>query len=472
MPTYHTDPQVLERYRPLIDDWGAFCEALGRPLPTVLWANPLRIAAPGLRALLEAEGLRPEPLHWCGEAFRLPPDTPVGTQWWYMAGLAHSQEEVSMLPVHLLAPRPGERVLDLCAAPGGKTAQIAVALGNRGTVVANDISVARTKPLRATLERLGLVNVSTTTEDGANYPAQAGPFDRVLVDAPCSGEGTWRRRAGLRGQTGRAVSLERSRVQRALLRKAVQLCRVGGRIVYSTCTFAPEENELVVNSILNELGEAVDVIDVATPEFAASPGITRWDGERLQPALARTLRLWPHHNDTGGFFVAVLERRGDDRQPRPDIHGPERSQDTTWWPALRDRFGLPETLWNELIACRQNGRGLHVVHRAHQPPPRPAPSASGLFFFRTNVQLPKLTTAGAMLLGGYATRNVIELNAAHTAAYLARDTVWLTASAITTCTGGGFVLVRHQGMTLGVGHLNRGTGRLRSLFPKHWNGRR
>ncbi len=133
----------------------------------MLWTNTLRVTPGHLGGIFPGEGLAADRLSWEPSTFRLPAYVRMGDRWWYLGGLAHCQKEASLLPVRLLDPQPGEGVLDVCAAPGGKTAQIAVALGGRGTVLANDISHGRSRALRATIERLGLANVSTTMHDGA-----------------------------------------------------------------------------------------------------------------------------------------------------------------------------------------------------------------------------------------------------------------------------------------------------------------
>ena len=456
--------EALVRYRPLIDDWDAFVAALNRPLPRCLWANPLRLAAGTLAAVLRSEGLDPEPVPWYPGAFRLPPDTPVGGQWWYFAGLAHCQEEASLLPVRLLDPRPGERILDLCAAPGGKTAQIAVALEGRGTVVANDVLVGRIRPLRANLERLGLLNVSLTVWDGASYPNAAGTFDRILVDAPCSCEGTLRRHGPLE-HYGPEVSTRYARLQQALLRRAVALCRPGGRIVYSTCTFAPEENEAVVDAVLRHFGSAVRVVPARIPDLRTAPGITEWRGQRFDPQVELSLHLWPHHNDTGGFFAAVLEKAEDAEAPRAEaaavaaIEAPELRR----W--LLNHHGLPPDCLAQWLPWRRSSRGIHLVRRDHRPPVRPQPEVMGLEILKTATRPPKVTTAGALLLAPLATRQVIDLETGQLEAYLRRRTFPLNGEQGKDCRSG-FVMVRYRGFGLGSGWFDAGSGTLQSLFPK------
>lgn len=243
---------VVTRYGTLSGDASSFEAALATPLPVTLWANRLRISGDRLAALLEADGLAVHKIPWQDGAFRLAADARPGLSWLYKAGLFQIQEEAAMLPVKLLDPKPGERVLDLCAAPGNKTAQIALALGNRGTVIANDVHSGRHAGLHVTIARLGLQNITTTAYDGASYPYEAGSFDKVLVDVPCSGEGTIRKGYGAHQPVSDDFRRKLCGLQRALLRRAIDLCRPGGWIVYATCTFAPEENEAVVDQVMRE----------------------------------------------------------------------------------------------------------------------------------------------------------------------------------------------------------------------------
>ena len=145
----------LERYRDLVDDWAAFEEACERPLPTCIWTNTSRITAPELSVVLADEGVAHEPVTWMPDAFILRDDINPGTTLAYMAGLCHVQEEVSLLPVFALSPEVGDRVLDLCAAPGNKTVHAAAAVGDAGLVLANDRSGARLNVLRTALARPG-----------------------------------------------------------------------------------------------------------------------------------------------------------------------------------------------------------------------------------------------------------------------------------------------------------------------------
>lgn len=488
----------LARYRPLIDDWKAFAGALERPLPPVVWTNRLRISPERLHELLERQGHAPLALAWCPGAFRLADGATPGRGLLGTAGLYHIQEEVSLLPVELLDLRPGQRVLDLCAAPGGKTARIAVTLGNRGAVVANDVDWRRLVAVGRNLDRLGLVNVAATAWDAANFPESGGLFDRVLADVPCTCEGTSRKNPGVLEWGGEAERRRTVRVQTAILRKAVRLCRPGGRVVYSTCTYAPEENEAVVDTVLREAasdGPGADgplrLVEAQVEGFRGAPGSTSWEGRAFAPELSRALRVWPHVHDTGGFFVAVLEKGDRAGRPRagggpegrgphgePELHafetvdGAERGR---WLGPVVERFGFPEETFAGLRLVRQGAKTLALVGRdlagPLAPPARPEPRAAGLPFLHAAMRRPKMTTAAAMAFGAAARRNAVDLDRARAEAYRGRKDVELGPDEAGAMTGDGYAVVRWEGVALGVGWFRGaagGGGSLRSLFPKRW----
>ncbi len=459
----------LARYRDLVDDWDAFADSLCRPLGGCVWVNPTRIGVRELADLLGEHGLEPTPVPGLANALSLPARVRAGQHWWYCVGLAHAQEVVSQLPATLLDLAPGQRVLDMCAAPGGKTAQIAFALGNQGTLVANDISYMRIKALQGNLDRLGVVNVTTTCTDAANWPSASGQFDRILVDAPCSSEGTLRRNASLLHRLDPVNSERLGPRQRALLRKAVQRCRPGGRILYSTCTFAPEENELVVADILAEFPDVLRLVPVSVPGFVTRPGVTDWGGARLAPELGHCVRLWPHHNDTGGFFIAVLEKCADlPADPEPETAAMQDTGHEEWLDGLDAKYGFPTDYWRGYRVNRQSRRGLHLMAADHRPPAVPCAECSGLFFHRTNTRPPKPTTAGALLIGRDVSRFRLELSATQRDAYLRRESFAPSAEQA-RATPIGQIMVCFRGHVLGVAIFHR-SGVIESQFPSRWSG--
>jgi NOL1/NOP2/sun family putative RNA methylase len=221
-----------------------------------------------------------------------------------MLGFIHIQEEVSFIPPLVLDPKPGQTVLDLCAAPGSKTTQICQAMNNLGLVVANEPSLARITSLRANCERLGAINVAITRYDGRRFPDHQ--FDRILVDAPCSSEGTARKDLKVLNRCSLKRSLDLQVLQLGLLSRAAKLLRPGGVLVYSTCTYAPEENEAVVDKVLENSKDSLRLENASIPGVKGCQGISEWEGAEFSEELKRTVRYYPHQNDTGGFFVAKM----------------------------------------------------------------------------------------------------------------------------------------------------------------------
>lgn len=467
------DSTGLDRYCSLVDQPEEFLATSARPLPVCVWAHPERIEVAELASRLGGAGWAPRPVAWYPGALRLPAEVSPGNRVEHLAGLYHVQEEAALLPVALLDPQPGERVLDLCAAPGNKTAQLALRVGPQGTVVANDRFFQRLGVLRAGLERLGLTNCVVTNHDARQLPRSAGLFDRVLADVPCSCEGTSRKHPQLLADGPSAPPGQQAAMQQGILRRGVQLCRPGGRIVYATCTYAPEENEQVVDAVLRHFGpERLRLLPAAMPGLRTEPGLTRWQGENFDPSLAGALRVYPHHNDTGGFFVAVLERLGDagsaaslmERFPPAEL-SPMDPQ--PWIDPLIEHFGLPPEFFDDYLLLHTHTRVLSFVDRALRAPTSPRAVSLGLPFLHIHMAQPKLATGAAMKLGGLAQRNVLDLGPDQAVAFITRQDFPPTRAQLASCTAGN-VLVRYRGATLGVGHYRPADGLVSSLLPKAW----
>jgi NOL1/NOP2/sun family putative RNA methylase len=298
----------LERYAPLVDDTDAFRAACERPLPYAVRVNTIKATVDRVTAAFDEAGVGYAPVDWNRELLTL--EGKAGRTWPYFLGWVHGQEEVSALPATVLDPRPGERVWDACAAPGSKTTQLAALMDDRGTLVGNDNSLGRLSALRHNAERLGVTNLVVTNRDARNFSMRGlgfEAFDRAIVDAPCSCEGTCRKNPTALEEWTLDHVHQVAGVQKGILKRAVQATRPGGTVVYSTCTFAPEENEAVLDHVLGE--EDCRLVPFETP-LETSPGVTEWDGETFDPSVERAHRVYPHQNDTGGFFCAKLEVTG------------------------------------------------------------------------------------------------------------------------------------------------------------------
>ena len=268
-------------------EYPAFLESLERPRAVALRFNPMkgeRSALPFVR----------EPVPWEPEGFYYDPETRPGLHVYHEAGVYYLQEASAMAPMALLDPKPGERVCDLCAAPGGKTTQIAGRMLGQGFLVCNEINPKRAKILSRNIERMGVANALVTNEHPETLASRfPGFFDRVLVDAPCSGEGMFRKEEAAVTDWSQETVQMCARRQREILDSAARLVRPGGRLVYSTCTFAPEEDEETVAAFLE-----------AHPEFTPEPVEAPW----FVPGENASYRMWPHKLLGEGHFAAVLRK--------------------------------------------------------------------------------------------------------------------------------------------------------------------
>lgn len=259
---------------------------------------------------------------WAEDGFYYEEGVRPGKHPHYHAGLYYIQEPSAMAPVELLDVEPGHRVLDLCAAPGGKSTHIAGKLQGTGVLVSNDNARERTKVLAKNIELAGVRNSIVLNEEPSSLaPVFAEWFDRILVDAPCSGEGMFRKDESMIAEWEKH-SIERcSAMQRPILRDAAAMLAPGGKLVYSTCTFSPEENEAQIAAFLAEQPE-FEVVQVehkhgwraGRPDWAGAAG-AELSSERLA-SLAGTVRLWPHLVEGEGHYAAILQRKGESRAVR------------------------------------------------------------------------------------------------------------------------------------------------------------
>ena len=273
------------------EEYPQFLQSLEQPRAVALRFNPLKGEAPGLPFVKE-------PVPWEPMGYYYDPEARPGLHPFHEAGVYYLQEASAMAPVTLLDPQPGERICDLCAAPGGKSTQIAGRLGGEGFLLCNEFNPKRAKILSRNVERMGISNALVTNAHPEDLAKRLpGFFDRVLVDAPCSGEGMFRKEEAAVTDWSQETVEMCARRQVEILGSAARLVRPGGRLVYSTCTFAPEENEETVKAFL-----------VENPDFYP----VEMDAPWFTPAGPGQFRLWPHKLRGEGHFAAVLQRVGEE----------------------------------------------------------------------------------------------------------------------------------------------------------------
>ena len=280
------------------EEYPAFLESLERPRAVALRFNPLKGEVPELPFV-------GEPVPWETMGYYYDPEARPGLHPYHEAGVYYLQEASAMSAVTLLDPQPGEKILDLCAAPGGKSTQIAGRMAGEGFLLCNEFNPKRAKILSRNIERMGIANALVTNEHPQRLAEKLpGFFDRVLIDAPCSGEGMFRKEeAAVTDWSVETVQMC-ARRQAEILSSGAILVRPGGRLVYSTCTFAPEENEQTIAAFLED-----------HPEFSLEAVDAPW----FTPAGEGQFRLWPHKLLGEGHFAAVLRKTGGEEGDVPEF---------------------------------------------------------------------------------------------------------------------------------------------------------
>lgn len=316
-------PLFFERMSRLLGaEFDAFAASLEEASLSGLRVNTLKLSAAEF-AEITPMPLGP-PVAWCAAAFLLPAtQMSAGQHPYHRAGLYYLQDPSAMAPAELLNPQPGELVLDLSAAPGGKTTHLAALMEGRGLLVANDIKDKRVGHLAQNVERWGAGNVVVTNETPERLADLLGPiFDRVLVDAPCSGEGMFRKDMGARADWSPEMVAGCAVRQNNILRVAARLVKPGGFLLYSTCTFAPEEDEGAVQSVLNHFPDFQVVPLPMLDGFAK--GQPSWleqlTGQKADPGLAGAARLFPHRLSGEGHFACLLQRAAGSSLAREQVN--------------------------------------------------------------------------------------------------------------------------------------------------------
>lgn len=407
-----------------------------------------------------------DPVPWEPAAFSLlSSNFSPGLHPYHLAGLYYLQDPSAMSAAALLDPQPGERLLDLAAAPGGKTTHLAARMHGSGLLVANEIKDKRLGHLAMNVERWGAGNIVVTNETPERLADHFGAFfDRVLVDAPCSGEGMFRKDMGARLDWSPEMVAGCAVRQRNILRVAVQLVRPGGRLLYSTCTFAPEEDEAVIAALLDEFPEfEVEALPLF-PGF--EQGRPEWTGREDREALRAAVRLFPHRLSGEGHFVCRLRRREEaaprgTRRPRRSeraaLGEPNRLQSDFWRDFARD------ALTTDLTADRLRVRAerLYFV-------PEEMPDFGNLRLVHPGVWLGTFKTGRfepahplALFLRPGGARRTLNLSPDDPAL-----AAYLRGEPLSSDGEPGWTLVTVDGWPLGWG--KRVQGVLKNHFPRGW----
>jgi len=301
--------KFVERYSSLTD-WEEFKNSSLTFLRRSIRVNTLKISIKELKKRLE-KTWDLEQVPWCEEGFwiehKKKERRDIGNLIEHSLGYFYAQEAASMLPPLVLEPKESEMVLDIAAAPGSKTTQIAAYMKNTGILVANDYTTLRMKPLSINVQRCGITNCIITLMQGQWFKRSGIEFDKILVDAPCSGTGTIRKSLKTLRIWNPNMVKRLSITQKQLLETAFNILKENGTLVYSTCSLEPEENEAVVDFLINKYNNA-KIEEIKINNLKKSDVVLEFENNRYNEKIKNCLRIWPQDNDTEGFFVAKIRK--------------------------------------------------------------------------------------------------------------------------------------------------------------------
>jgi len=292
--------KFLERYKELtnIDE---FLKYSLRPLRKSIRVNTLKTSVKEIKKRIP--GLKQIP--WCEEGFWIEGEA-IGNLPEHFLGYIYLQESASMIPPEVLSPKEQDMILDLCASPGSKTTQTAAKMRNNGLIIANDNQISRLKPLQINLQRCGVTNTVITLMEGRWFKNYTKKFDKIMVDAPCSGIGTIRKSIKTIEWWNPNFVKQMAGIQKQLLETGFNLLKEDGVLVYSTCTLEPEENEGVIHNLLSTHEDAK--LEKISLEIKKSEPVLEFEGQTYNHEIKKCLRIWPQDNDTEGFFVAKIRK--------------------------------------------------------------------------------------------------------------------------------------------------------------------
>lgn len=301
-------PKFIERYSKLTD-WERFKTCSLSFLKRSIRVNTLKITVKELKERLEPDWSL-EQVPWCKEGFWIEhakkERRDIGNLIEHTLGYFYIQEAASMIPPLALCPNPHDIVLDIAASPGSKTTQMAQYMQNEGLLIANDYTIERMKPLSINLQRCGVTNSIITLMEGQWFGKSGILFDKVLVDAPCSGTGTIRKSLKTIGIWNPDMVKRISITQKQLIETGFSLLKENGTLAYSTCSLEPQEDEAVVDFLLGKYENAK--LDDIKINLRRSPPVLEFEDKKYCSELEKCLRIWPQDNDTEGFFVAKIRK--------------------------------------------------------------------------------------------------------------------------------------------------------------------
>jgi NOL1/NOP2/sun family putative RNA methylase len=304
---YGYNPQLIERYMRLFgkEETALLLAANDAPMKKSIRINTLKIDAEECISILEKKGFHCSPIKWCPDGFIVDKEpSSIGATTEYLLGYYYIQDPASMAPAIELSPSETDYVCDMTAAPGGKTTHLAQIMNNQGVIVASDQDSEKIKALRSNIQRCGVTNTILMQTKAQELVALGIKFDKILLDTPCTGEGTIHKTPERRKTLKIEDFKTYSAIQKELIAVAKEMLKPGGILLYSTCSIAPEEDEMQVEYAVEKLG--FELLNLKN-KFC-SHGFTKFFGEQHPAYLEKCGRFFPHRHNTQGFFMAKLKK--------------------------------------------------------------------------------------------------------------------------------------------------------------------
>ena len=332
-------PDFIKRYEPLFskDEFSSFLEYCIKPLRKSIRVNTLRISLKDFEKRAIKNNWVLEQIPYVENGYFITWDhknEALGKSIEYFAWLFYIQETSSMIPPIVLDPQEGEVILDVSAAPWSKSTQLSTMIDNNWLIMANDIVPSRIKALKTNVNYLGMISIATSKLDWRDFGRYYNEtFDKILLDAPCSWEWTMRKD---KINWSMSVIEELATLQKRLIWSALQALKIGGELVYSTCTMTPEEDELILDYAKKEFGESIEIIPWELDWLESRPWLTQWEWIQLDKECQYGQKIWPHINNTEGFFIAKIKKTWEVNVDKVSTYYPKKlSEKIIKWKELK-----------------------------------------------------------------------------------------------------------------------------------------
>ena len=440
---------------------------IGEQLPHTFRFNTLKGGIESLTELLREQGFLFEKMQGLQNIFRIQHQPyPIGRSLSHFLGHIYVQDLASMIPPLVLNPQPNDWVLDMSAAPGSKTTQLAELMQNQGVILANDVVMKRIRSLTTNLTRMGIINTAVFRWKGERFGNQYfEKFDKVLLDPACTGLGTLHKSPEVLSWWTPKHCERMAALQKRLIESAVKALRPGGELCYSTCTLTPQENEEVIDFALKKFPVELEKVNI--PVLKTRSGLTKFNGKPYNPELNRAARFYPFDNDSEGFFIAKLIKSDKIRRLSQKKKGEQhdislltsrRSPVKKYLDYLSVQFDIPLSVFSEYVYLFRRNIVLSSKEMINFPF-LSRPIHAGLTVACPTDRGAKLTTEGTHFFYNSCGKNTIELHEVKSLdKFVNRDQMNIEVG------GAGQKLVKYKGIMIGYGLVD--SGLLKSQFPK------